>query len=157
MRWPQHSRWDRYSLILSKITWCYVVHSKAYSSHKFKSSPKEHVQLTVLVINLQKKLIWLSNHCNSFFIFSGWASMIALVLFLSTSIPFWWTKTSRKLPAYTLMAYLRGFILNLCLLICSKAIVKWPKCSSSFGMWHLHSWGWKVLWPIYRSPMILGT
>ena len=61
-------------------------------------------------MNLFRKLILQTKPYSSFLFGGGLTSSMALTLFLSTSILWWYTKKMRKFLARTLKAHLVGFI-----------------------------------------------
>src|SRR5450432_586111 len=96
----------------SKAFWCSESHLKSCSDLNFNNGEKAIVLPDRFEINLLRKLTCPRNLCNSCLVEGGCASKMASTFLLSTSIPFWWTKNPRKLPAETPNAHFKGFIFS---------------------------------------------
>lgn len=78
---------NKYSLIPLNTRWCSSFKGNSSSYFNLISGENTCVLLAKLEINLHIKLICLKKRCKSLF-FCSFVALIALTLFLSTSIPF---------------------------------------------------------------------
>lgn len=133
----------KYCLIFSKAFWWLSSHLKSCFYFNFNNEEKRWTFPTELEINHLRKLIFPKWICSSLFR-GGEASLMDFALFLSTSIPLWWTKKPRKFPALTPSAHFLGFIFNWCCLILRIT-------SLNSATWFGFSWDLMTTSSIYTS------